>query len=62
MTNRIKSADRDIRGSLAAIKRAARQAREIAAATGTPVYVLKKGKVVNLNPGTKGRASQRRSG
>lgn len=61
MTDRIKSVDRDIRGSLAAIRRAARRARELAATTGTPVYVLKKGKVVNLNPVAKGRASQRRT-
>jgi len=60
MTDRIKSVDRDIRGSLAAIRRAARRARELATTTGTPVYVLKKGKVVNLNPGVKGRASQGR--
>jgi len=36
-----------------ALKRAARRARRLAKATGTPVYVLKKGRVVNLNPGAR---------
>lgn len=44
------STDPDIRGSLPAMKRAARRAKKLAKATGTPVYVLKNGRVVDLNP------------
>jgi hypothetical protein len=50
---KIKSADPDILGSLPALRRAARQARKLAVRTNTPLYVLKKGKVVNLNPASK---------
>jgi hypothetical protein len=53
MTTRIKSTDPDIRGSLPAIRRAARRARKLAAQTGTPVYVIREGKVVNVNPKSK---------
>jgi hypothetical protein len=48
-------ADPEIREQLAALRRAARNARKLSEATGTPFYVVKKGKVVNLNP-TKKRA------
>ena len=47
--------DPDIRASFAALKRAARRARELAIATGTPLYVVKNGKVVNLNAGARRR-------
>lgn len=50
MTPRMKTRDPDIRGSLPAMKRAARRARALAKATGTPLYTLKNGRVVNLNP------------
>ncbi len=50
MTAKIKSVDPDIRASFPAIRRAARRARKVAAQTGTPVYVLRKGRIVNLNP------------
>lgn len=50
MSTGMKSSDRDIRASLPALKRAAQSARKLAKATGTPLYVLKKGRVVNLNP------------
>jgi len=46
---RMGSNDPDIRGSLSALRRAARSARKLARATGTPFYVLKKGRVVDLN-------------
>ena len=49
MKTPIQSSDPDIRGSWQALNRAARKAREIAKATGTPLYVLRKGRVVNAN-------------
>ncbi|MBI4580409.1 MAG: hypothetical protein HY718_11945 [Planctomycetes bacterium] len=42
------STDLDIIGSFAALKRAARRARELGRQTGTPVYVMIKGKMVDL--------------
>jgi len=53
----VMSSDPDIRGSWPALKRAARNARRLAEATNTPFYVLKNGRVVNLNP----RARKRRT-
>ena len=53
MKAKMDSSDPDIRASWPALKRAARRARRLAKATGTPVYVLKKGRVVNLNPGAR---------
>ena len=49
MNGKMKSKDADIRGSLPALRRAARAARRLARATGTPFYVLKAGRVVDLN-------------
>jgi len=57
MSDRVKSSDPDIRASWPALLRAARRARRLALATGTPLYVLKDGRVVNLNP--KGRLRSR---
>ncbi len=45
----IKSNDPDILASLPALKRAARRAKAKAKATGTPLYVLKNGKLTDLN-------------
>ena len=42
------SKDPDILGSFAALRRAARRAREIGRRTGTPVYVLKNGRIVDI--------------
>lgn len=47
------STDPDILGSLKAIKRAARAARELSIKMGTPFYVMKDGKIVDLNRGLK---------
>jgi hypothetical protein len=52
------SKDPVIRGSMAAMRRAARAARELAIKTGTPLYVWRDGRVVNLNP--KGRLKRSR--
>lgn len=49
MKSTINSKDPDILSSLPAMKRAARKARKLAKATGTSVYVLKNGRVVDLN-------------
>ena len=51
--NEIKSSDPDIRGSLPALRRAARMARKLAEKTHTPLFVLVGGRVRNLNPGRK---------
>jgi len=48
---KMQSTDPDIRASLPALRRAAQAARKLAKATGTPVYVMKKGRVVDLNAG-----------
>ncbi len=52
------SKDPVIRGSLAAMRRAARAAKALAIKTGTPLYIWKDGRVVNLNP--KGRLKKAR--
>jgi len=46
--NIIKSKDPDIIGSFAALRRAARRALQIGLDTGTPVWVLKNGRMVDL--------------
>jgi len=43
-----KTKDADIRGSAAALRRAARRALKKGLETGTPVWVLKKGRIVDL--------------
>jgi hypothetical protein len=53
----MESRDPDIRGSYAALKRAARSARRLARETNTPLYVWKDGRVVKLDPG-KSRGSR----
>jgi hypothetical protein len=50
MKRKMNIMDPDIIGSMAAIKRAARNAQKLAEATGTPLYVWKDGKVVDINP------------
>jgi hypothetical protein len=58
----LKSKDPDIRGSLPALRRAARRARELSNATNTPLYVLRKGRVVDLRskPRSAGRTAKRK--
>ena len=49
MTKRLlDSTDPDIIGSFAALRRAAKRVLQIWLETGTPVYVLKNGKIVDL--------------
>jgi|GEM_PF-2185648 hypothetical protein len=50
------SADADIQGSLAAIRRAAQRARLVAQQTGTDLIVLRAGQVVRVQPQQKDRA------
>jgi len=52
--------DPDILGSLPALRRSARAARRLAEQTGTPFYVWKDGRVVNLNPAGRKRTPARR--
>jgi hypothetical protein len=40
--------DRDMEGVDAALRRVARRARELGEQTGTPVYVVRDGKIVDL--------------
>jgi hypothetical protein len=46
--NKITSKDPDIIGSFPALRRAAKRALQIGIETGTPVYVLKRGKIVDI--------------
>ena len=56
MNNGVKSTDPDIVGSWAALRRAARRALRLAQATNTPLYVMKNGRIVNLNHAARRRA------
>ena len=42
------SKDPDILASAAALRRAAKRARQLGEQTGTPVYVLRRGKIIDL--------------
>lgn len=53
-----KPKDRDLLGSQAALKRAARSALRMARDTGTPCYVLQHGKIVDI-AATRKRPSRR---
>jgi hypothetical protein len=50
MTRKMASKDPVTRGSMAAMRRAARAAKALAIKTGTPLYIWRDGQVVNLNP------------
>lgn len=61
MTRSIKpSKDPDIIASAKALRRAAKRALELGRQTGTPVYVLKQGKIVDI-AGTKGNRGKNRT-
>ena len=51
----LQSRDPDILAADAALRRAARRARELGRRTGTPVYVLKRGRIVDLTQDWKKR-------
>ena len=60
MTKRLmNSKDPDIIASEKALRRAARRALEIGIKTGTPVYVIKKGKIVDLTEQHRRNAKQK---
>ncbi len=55
--------DTDLLGALPALRRAARGALRLAIQTGTPCYVIRAGKIVNIaakRPAIKGRSSRAR--
>jgi hypothetical protein len=54
--------DKDLRGSQAALERAARAALALARSTGTPCYVLKNGKIVDIAARRKRTAKPRAAG
>jgi len=56
------SKDPVVIGSLPALRRAAQAARRLAKRTGTPLYVLQSGKVVNINPVRRKLANGRKHG
>jgi hypothetical protein len=55
MKPRINSSDPDIRASFAALKRAAKAARKAAEAAGAPCYVVRDGRIVDVNAARKAR-------
>ena len=57
--NAHKSKDPDILGADAALRRAARRARELGRKTGTAVYVMKEGRIVDLTREWKRRTRSR---
>ncbi len=60
MNKNIGSKDPDIINSMAALKRAARRALKIGIETGTPVWVIKDGKMVDLTRGKRRKGRVRR--
>jgi hypothetical protein len=53
------SSDPRIRREMRALKQAARSAKRLAEVTGTPFYVVKNGRLINLHKGRKRSAKQR---
>jgi hypothetical protein len=61
MKNKTKiSHDPDIQGSFFALRRAAKNALRLGLQTGTPVYVIKKGKIVDLTKGKRRKQTKLR--
>jgi len=56
----LRSKDPDIIGSYAALRRAAKRALQIGLETGTPVYVLENGKIMDLTKRHRRRAGRAR--
>lgn len=54
------SKDPDILASAKALRRAAKRALEVGRQTGTPVYVLKQGKIVDIAGKERNRGKNRR--
>ena len=51
--------DRDLRGALPALKRAARRALELARRTGTPCWALRDGRMVDIAKESNAQARRR---
>lgn len=58
---KIKSKDPDIIASFPALRRAAKHALQLGLETGTPVYVMKEGKIVDLTKVVRRRRKKRRA-
>jgi len=58
MTRRVNSPSREAQDTLRALRRAARKALELGIKTGTPVYVIRNNKIVDL---TKDQPASRKS-
>jgi hypothetical protein len=58
MRAKMRSKDPDIISSFVALKRAARSAYRLAKATGTPLYIMKNGRIVDLNAGARKRKAR----
>ena len=59
MSRRVKPPSREAQDTLRALRRAARNALELGMKTGTPVYVMRNNKIVDL---TKDQPTARKSG
>ncbi len=58
MKNKAESTDPEVAATLRALRRASDRALRLSKATGTPFWVMKNGRMVNLNP----KARRRRKG
>ena len=61
MGRQVSSESREIKDTLSALRRAARKALELGLKTGTPVYVIKDDKIVDLTKDQATKKSRRRS-
>ncbi len=55
MNNKAKPTDPEVAATLRALRRASDRALRVSKATGTPFWVIKNGRMVNLNPNSKRR-------
>lgn len=58
--NNKRTMDPDIRAAMPALRRAAKRALQLGLQTGTPVYVMKEGKIVDLTKGKRGRSRSKK--
>ncbi|MCL5280920.1 MAG: hypothetical protein M1376_13560 [Planctomycetes bacterium] len=55
MNNKARSIDSEAAATLRALRRAAKRAMRVSKVTGTPFWVMKNGRMVNVNPNAKRR-------
>ena len=60
MSRRLTSPSPEAKDTLRALRRAAKNALELGLKTGTPVYVVKKGKIVDLTKERAAKTSKRK--